>query len=508
MVPGHPVDNPRHGEPARKGEPALGDTSALGEVDIDPWLGRRIDGRYTLEQVIGEGGTGRVYRARQEATGREVAVKLLRSSLLHDEASVRRFQREARAACRINHQNAITVHDFGFSPDGQCYLVTELIEGETLRAALDRDGPMQPERALELFSEIVAGVAAAHDKGVVHRELHPGTVFLCRGDHGEEHVKVFDFGGARLLDSSLDTDVTGVGQLDLRQLLHSIRYLPPERMQRNISPDPRGDVYSLGLILFELCTGAYPFDSADPLQVMAMHLHEPPPLLRAWAPDRQFSPALQGLVTSMLAKDPAQRPADATEVAERLFEAQDREALMTTAPEPEPDFEVEMVALPADEEEGLREQAPPASGRRQQILVSMEHGQEEMIGKLPTLPDYGDVGDVDRGPRGVAGQGARLPYLTQIDLIDRPGARVTAVTPEPASLQNIPVMGREGTSSVSGRRGRYRRLIIAAICVCLGAGIVFAAGTAAYRFKQAKRHSQQPQRQRLHPAPTDSVPVP
>ncbi len=523
LVPGpspkSAADSHHPSEPIR----SIGPAPAVAAT-TDPFIGHRLDGRYTLEELIGEGGTGRVYRARQEATGREVAVKLLRESLIHDDASVKRFQREARAACRINHPNAITVHDFGFSPTGQCYLVTELISGETLRVALDRDGkdgPIPPQRALRLFQEIVAGMAAAHDKGVVHRKLHPGNIFLCRGpapgsesSGGDEHVKVFDFGGARLLDSSLDTDVTGVGQLDLKQLLHSIRYLPPERLQRNFRPDPRGDVYSLGLILFELCTGVYPYDAEDPLQVMAMHLNEPPPLLSTWAPDRWFSPILQGLVTSMLAKDPALRPADAAEVAERLSDAQDREVLITVRVSvPEPDVEVEMVALPADEEElgtlpgpdgpvqdqdtgpvrsqGVAMGQGPAQGQRAArpphfaILVSIAEGDEERIASLPTLLEYSETEPAagrqamqdqkDDGPRG------RLPFHTLVDDTPREGARVTVMKPEPLSLTDL-----RRPAELITPPGTYRRLIVAVLCVGLGAGVVFATGTLAYRWERRR----------------------
>lgn len=358
---------------ARPGD-RRGAEAALGS-DQDPWVGRVIDERYRLEALLGEGSTGRVYRARQERTDRLVAVKLLHDHLSRDEASVRRFQREARVACRINHHNAITIHDCGVTSDGRCYLVTELIDGETLREVLDREGLLTTERALALFRGIVAGVAAAHDKGVVHRELHPGNIFICRDSssapggsavsqsggaaRAEEHVKVFDFGGARLTVDERDSDVTGSGHLDLEHLLWHIRYLPPERLQRDFRPDPRGDVYALGLILFELCTGVYPYEAVDPLVVMAMHLQTPPPLLRESRPSRWFAPALQGLLTQLLAKDPEQRPADACEVARRLQHVEEMGALMADRPASEADpedmeLELEMEALPADEAGGPR----------------------------------------------------------------------------------------------------------------------------------------------------------
>jgi serine/threonine-protein kinase len=416
----------------------------------DPLIGQRIDGRYTLEGLIGEGATGRVYRARQEATGREVAVKLLRDSLLHDEASVRRFQREARAACRVNHRNAIIVHDCGRTADGHFYLVTELIAGETLRDALRRDGVPDPDRAMWLFQEILSGVAAAHERGVVHRDLHPGNIFLCKDDHGEERVKVFDFGGARILDASQDSDVTGVGRLDLKQLVHSIRFLSPEQLSRDRRPDPRADVYALGLILFELCTGQYPFDSDDPLQVMAMHLREPPPLLSAFAPERQFSPALQGLVTAMLAKDPALRPGDAGEVLRRLQQAQERETLITLRdPVPEPEVEMEIVALPADEGEGTED--------------------------METLP-------IPKAPAPEplpAGQPAGRSLLredTMVELHPLGVAAVLAVRPEPPTPDpqaHRPPQARRGD-------GEAQRVLAALLWLVLGAAGVFAAGAMTY----------------------------
>lgn len=423
----------------------MAETLPARHVPDDPLVGFRLDGRYTLEQVIGEGATGRVYRARQETTGRQVAVKLLREELLRDEASVRRFQREARAACRINHPNAIIVHDFGRSPQGHCFLVTELIEGETLRQRLDRDGPPPPERALWLFCEVLAGVQAAHEQGVVHRDLHPGNIFLCRSPSGEERVKVFDFGGARILDATLDTDVTGVGQLDLRQILMSIRYLSPERLQRDRQPDPRGDVYALGLILFELCTGHYPFQAADPLQVMAMHLREPPPPMHLLAPSRSFSPALQGLVMAMLAKDPLLRPRDAGEVAQRLRAAMERETLIAVHESemvPEPELEMEMEAMPADESEA--ETLPiPQTATEPPLQAPVEAGW------------------------------AGAPDRTLVDLQPVGVAPVRALPPEAPSDPGVRVAQRRPSALWS--------VTVALLCLLGGAGAVFAGGTLLYR---------------------------
>lgn len=447
--------------------PALaGDVPAGPGPEDDPWIGHRLDDRYTLEQRIGEGGTGRVYRARHDATGRSVAIKLLRESLLHDEASVKRFEREARASCRINHPNAITVHDFGRTREGQCYLVTELIEGETLRASLDREGLLPAERALSLFSEIVSGVKAAHDKGVVHRDLHPGNLFLCRDEAlaGREHVKIFDFGGARLLDSTIDTDVTGVGQLDLRQLLGSIRYLPPERLQRGWRPDPRGDVYALGLILFELCTGQHPFPEEDPLQVMAAHLHEPPPLLAA--PERRFSLALQGLVSSMLAKDPQLRPADATEVLQRLRAAAERDSLISIRQAvPEPDVEMEMVALPADETDAVGPPpALPPSARRAVV--------EPAPAAPPALLSLAASGPTPMEPMGaiprrIPAERSESTALVKVARVAGPHAAADAEHPHAAHP--------------------LAHALLALFCLLLGAALVFAAGTFGYRYYQRQQ---------------------
>lgn len=428
-----------------------------GRLAPDPLLGLRLDGRYTLEALIGEGATGRVYRARQEATGREVAVKLLRETLVLDAQSVKRFQREARAASRINHPNAIMVHDFGQSAQGHVYLVTELIDGETLRARLQREGVLPAEQALWIFGEIVAGVAAAHECGVVHRDLHPGNIFLCRDQHGDERVKVFDFGGARVVEGPGDAEVTGAGHLDLGRLLGSIRYLPPESLQRDRAPDPRVDVYALGLILFELCTGRYPFDAEDPLQVMAMHLREPPPLLSAYAPERRFSPALQGLVSVMLAKDPALRPRDAGEVMARLRQAEERDALITQQEVvPEPEVEMEMEAMPADEGADM----PSMTVARLPDPAAQRKGKEQAPGH---------------------GQALAPALAAPVSVREIPREAPSMPVPAPAGPPEED-WGEEELALLGGkRRGLAQQVLVAILCVLVGAAGAFGLGTLAYR---------------------------
>ncbi len=292
----------------------------------NPRLGITLAGRYRLEEVIGEGGMATVYRAKHALLDRHYAVKILHRNLARDERLVERMRREARSTAALTHPNIVAIHDFGRTDDGAPYLVMELLEGQPLRALL-RGEPLPLSDVLELGGQMAAGLARAHDFGIIHRDVKPENVFVLEED-GQRVVKLVDFGLAR---SEQDTRLTNLGEV-----IGTPQYMAPERaLSRDVTP--ACDLYSLGVVLFEMATGALPFQSNTPSGFVFKHIHEPPPRPRAIAPS--VAPALEALILELLAKDPTQRPVDAHRVVERLHAIAPNRARISMRPSkasPEP----------------------------------------------------------------------------------------------------------------------------------------------------------------------------
>src|SRR3954467_3598662 len=180
--------------------------ATIADVPLDPLLGRVFDGKYRLDERLGGGGMGTVYRATHLLIDRPVALKVLSQRFVGDQTAQQRFRREARAAGRMQHPNAVTVTDFGATDDGYLYIVMELLEGRTLRDVLARDAPLDPARAVSMMLQVSAAVGAAHDAGVIHRDLKPANIFIVQRKDAPPFVKVLDFGIAKLAAEALDDD--------------------------------------------------------------------------------------------------------------------------------------------------------------------------------------------------------------------------------------------------------------------------------------------------------------
>jgi hypothetical protein len=258
--------------------------------------------RYELGPVLGQGGMARVHQGLDRQLGRQVAIKVLAPPFDRDREFVERFRREARAAAGLSHPNVVAVFDSG-SDDGTHFIVTELVEGETLADRLHRDGPMPPPDAVAVAADIARALAVAHARGLIHRDIKPGNVMLLP----DGRVKVVDFGIARAAGSDTLTN-TGV-------VLGSTAYLSPE--QAGGQPvDERADLYSLGCVLYEMLTGHVPFRADTPIATMYRHVNEdaPPPSTIA-----AVQPELEDLVLRCLEKDPKRRFASAAELEAALL---------------------------------------------------------------------------------------------------------------------------------------------------------------------------------------------
>lgn len=260
-----------------------------------------VGGRYEVVDELGRGGMAVVYRARDQVLDREVALKVLAPERAGDASFVRRFEREARAVAALNHPNVVAIHDTG-DDGGTYYLVMELVRGPTLADLLAEEGPLPPRRAAAIAHGVCRGLAAAHRRDIVHRDVKPSNVVF---DTENDTVKVADFGLARsATDTTASTTVYG-----------SAPYMAPEQA-RGVDPDPRTDVYAVGCVLHEMLTGRPPFTGDSALAVVAQHQNEQPPALTDLRPG---TPAvLASVVERCLRKDPDARYQDADELAEAL----------------------------------------------------------------------------------------------------------------------------------------------------------------------------------------------
>src|ERR1700722_2459585 len=214
--------------------------------------GKKLDG-YEVLGLLGAGGMGEVYRARDPVLKREVAIKVLPSFVSQDPDRLRRFEQEAQAAAALNHPNILAVHRFGIF-EGAPYLVSELLEGETLRQQLER-GPLPVRKAIDYGVQIAHGLAAAHDKGIVHRDLKPENLFVTKNGR----IKILDFGLAKLVQRDLSGDETTMThRTDPGMMMGTVGYMSPEQV-RGVAVDHRADIFAFGAILYEMLTGKRAF---------------------------------------------------------------------------------------------------------------------------------------------------------------------------------------------------------------------------------------------------------
>lgn len=260
------------------------------------------DARFEMLNPIGSGGMGTVYRAVQRSVGRHVAVKMLAAEHAANAAGLGRFVREANAIARIAHPNIVQLIDFGRNKKGQMLLVMELLEGEPLRTMLRRERVFEATRAVFVACECLKALKAAHAAGVIHRDLKPENIFLHQVA-GDDHVKVLDFGVAKLTHSDPGENNTTEGTL-----VGTLRYMPPEQIAGE-APDVRVDVYSMGMVLYEMLSGAMPYDTRDRFVLMRQIIADAPAELSARAP--HVNPELAAVVMRAIAKSARDRFDDA-----------------------------------------------------------------------------------------------------------------------------------------------------------------------------------------------------
>ena len=284
--------------------------STASAVDQALQPGTKI-GEYQIERELGRGGMGAVYAAHHPIIGKRVAIKVLDASFSRDGGLVQRFLDEARAVNKIGHPNIIDVFSFGQLPDGRQYFVMEFLEGETMAAWLGRGRPDIAE-ARRLLLQVCEALEAAHREGIIHRDLKPENLWIARPKHGEPFMKVLDFGIAKLIEPEAATNITKTGTI-----MGTPQYMSPEQCTGR-GVDHRTDVYSLGVIMFQIFCGRLPFEDGSVAEIMSAHLTKAPPRPGEFA---AISPGMESLLLSCLDKNPANRPASAAELGLRLKDA-------------------------------------------------------------------------------------------------------------------------------------------------------------------------------------------
>lgn len=286
------------------------DLSKLVPLGKDPLIGKLIQDKYRIENLLAKGSMGVIYKAVQEHIGREVAIKVMHSYLVSDEESLKRYYKEAKAASRLNHPNIITLYDFGVLSSGQPYIVMDLLQGKSLYEILQQRGELNLKQTIMVFQQACLALSEAHKRGVIHRDIKPENIVIDELADGKNiQVKVVDFGIATFPAEPNDTlgKITKTGTV-----CGSPFYMSPEQCSAGLV-DARSDLYSLGIVLFECLTGKIPFDSKDIYQVLNMQMKDLPPSLKQMRPDLTFPDYIESVLARALAKEPAARYQNAEE---------------------------------------------------------------------------------------------------------------------------------------------------------------------------------------------------
>jgi serine/threonine protein kinase len=270
-------------------------------------------GQYTLEEKIGEGGMGVVYRARHALMRRDTAVKLLLPDSA-DADAIARFESEVCLTCQLTHPNTIQVYDYGHTPDGVLYYAMEYLRGLNLHELVARFGPQPEGRVNYILTHVCDSLAEAHALGLIHRDIKPANIFLCHRSGLPDCVKVLDFGLVQEYRTGRPERATEGGN---RLIEGTPWFTPPEAIQGSGAIDPRGDIYSLGVLGYYLLTGGYIFDAATVREIHEKQLSAPPVPMRHRT-DNPVKPDLEQLLMRCLEKDPAGRPQSVVELRKQL----------------------------------------------------------------------------------------------------------------------------------------------------------------------------------------------
>ncbi len=301
--------------------------------DADAMIGRTIADKYEIIELIGEGAMGRVYEARQLALEKDIAIKVLHKHLANDPKVKKRFHREARAASRLSHPNSLHIIDFGEAKDGTLFIAMELLDGDDLLAVIEEDAPLTPRRIYEIMKQVLSALDSAHHAGIIHRDLKPENVVVLESPSGEEHIKVCDFGIAKIQEAEGGSAITVTGFV-----CGTPEYMAPEQA-RGEELDKRADIYAAGCMLYQMLTASLPFMAESALGIITKHLTERPIPPSVRKPEWHIPMVLERVCLKAMTKDREQRYGDAATMSTELRDAV--RALGEDADKPLGSFEVE-----------------------------------------------------------------------------------------------------------------------------------------------------------------------
>lgn len=300
-------------------EPALQDFAFAAGPEIDPLIGTNINGTIRIESVLGRGGLGVVYKARELMLDKPVAVKLLLPNKFVDAKAIMRFQREAQATSELSHPNVVCMRSFGVF-EGKPYLVMDFVQGEPLSSLLKREGKLAEHRVVSFIKQIAEGLKHAHEKNIVHRDIKPGNVIVSKSKDGSEVLQLIDFGIAKVVSDEDTKNLTQTGEV-----FGTPNYMSPEQCNGQ-AVDYSTDVYSLGCMAYEMLSGAPPFTGENALKVIASHVSAKPTELN----QSKAFPGLEKVIARCLAKDRSVRYPDASALLEDITRIEDRKQIAKT----------------------------------------------------------------------------------------------------------------------------------------------------------------------------------
>lgn len=379
---------------------------------IDPMLGKMISGRYKIEELIGQGAMGRVYRALQKPIDRPIAVKILHQHLMEDRRVSRRFEREAQAASRFNHPNSINIIDFGQTEDGSLFLAMEYITGEDLAAAIRREAPLPPPRIVNIATQVLNALQLAHTNKIIHRDLKPENIMLEELPGHRDFVKVCDFGIAKIQQNTesqnRESALTMFGMI-----CGTPYYMSPEQAKGE-ELDGRTDLYSMGVILYEMFTGEVPFRGTTPVEVIARHLTDPPAPISTAYPHLHIPRSLEKVVMRALSKNRDERFPDAQSMSQ---------ALETALKEVE--FQQDLLHIVKE-----AETSPPIVVGKPFVEIGRTENNPAFMPHPSQAPSTPPVATAQAGPRQVTAPYQATPYTPPPPTV-RPGTLVREA-PAPA----------------------------------------------------------------------------
>jgi len=386
-------------------------------LDAAELLGKVLDGRYRLESLLGYGGMGMVFRATQTTVGRDVAIKTLNAALAAAPTFFERFKREAEVASRLKHPNIVTIFDFGRTPDGLCYIAMELLEGDSLRQMVRKNGAMSLRRAAAVVEQIALALQHSHKNGVIHRDVKPHNVMVTSVD-GAEYVKVLDFGLVKASEESGEEQLTSTGQV-----LGTPQYMAPE--QASGEPvDARSDLYSLGAVFHFCLTGSSPYGANSVRKALTAALTQPVPTVASKRRGAPVPHTIEDFLRKALAKDPVDRYQSCEEFIADL------EASLTGLSDAELDAlperpSGETVKEPNDGSGGSPRAATPASKSSRSRSRPLPKPQDEKlvpVDRRVTAPETPVAKEQSAGPPVAAPARRGLPAAVKLAVLILPAA--------------------------------------------------------------------------------------